>query len=118
MSSPQLFVIIVAVPLTFAMTCLADDPPASLPSHVSNDSFVAVRLNDGHLTQGVVDERTDEERLWLRVELPSTRLISGFRWTFFGQGDVAIGVSMAFIAGMLTLCAIIVAWIFRTGYRL
>ncbi|MEZ6052668.1 MAG: hypothetical protein R3C02_14985 [Planctomycetaceae bacterium] len=81
MSSPQLFVIIVAVPLTFAMTCLADDPPASLPSHVSNDSFVAVRLNDGHLTQGVVDGRTDEERLWLRVELPSTRLISGFRWT-------------------------------------
>jgi len=57
---------------------------------------------------------------WRTVTLfnPIIYLISGFRWTFFGQGDVAIGVSMAFIAGMLTLCAIIVAWIFRTGYRL
>jgi ABC-2 type transport system permease protein len=49
---------------------------------------------------------------------PIVYLISSFRWTFFGQGDVAIGYSLAFIAAMLTVCLTVVAWMFRTGYRL
>ena len=45
-------------------------------------------------------------------------LISGFRWTFFGQGDVGIGVSMGAVALFLTLCLAVIFWMFRTGYRL
>lgn len=49
---------------------------------------------------------------------PVVYLISGFRWTFFGQCDVSIGWSLAFVAGMLALCLAAIVWIFRTGYRL
>lgn len=49
---------------------------------------------------------------------PIVYLISGFRWTFFGKGDVAIQFSMAFIAAMLLLCIGVISWMFRTGYRL
>lgn len=57
---------------------------------------------------------------WRTVTLfnPVVYLISGFRWTFFGKGDVSIGVSMGFTAVMLTLCLGVIVWIFRTGYRL
>jgi len=49
---------------------------------------------------------------------PVVYLISGFRWTFFGKGDVAIGFSMAFVAAMLLICLAVIFWMFRTGYRL
>ncbi len=49
---------------------------------------------------------------------PIVYLISGFRWTFFGRSDVGIGFSLLFMAGMLTICLAIIAWMFRTGYRL
>jgi ABC-2 type transport system permease protein len=57
---------------------------------------------------------------WQTVTLfnPIVYLISGFRWTFFGEGDVAFGTSMAAVALFLALCLAIVSWIFRTGYRL
>lgn len=57
---------------------------------------------------------------WQVVTLfnPVVYLISGFRWTFFGVGDVGIGTSMAAVALFLTLCLAIVFWMFRTGYRL
>lgn len=57
---------------------------------------------------------------WRTVTLfnPVVYLISGFRWTFFGQGDVGIGVSMGAVALFLTLCLAVIFWIFRTGYRL
>jgi ABC-2 type transport system permease protein len=57
---------------------------------------------------------------WRTVTLfnPVVYLISGFRWTFFGKGDVAIGVSLTAIAVFLTVCLSVVAWMFRTGYRL
>ncbi len=57
---------------------------------------------------------------WQTVTLfnPMVYLISGFRWTFFGMGDVAIGTSMAAVALFLLLCLGIVFWMFRTGYRL
>ncbi|WP_137753884.1 ABC transporter permease [Sphingopyxis sp. L1A2A] len=57
---------------------------------------------------------------WRTVTLfnPVVYLISGFRWTFFGQGDVGIGVSMGAVALFLTLCLGVIFWMFRTGYRL
>lgn len=58
--------------------------------------------------------------IWQTVTLfnPVVYLISGFRWTFFGVGDVGIGVSMGAVALFLALCLGIVFWMFRTGYRL
>ncbi|HYC75948.1 ABC transporter permease [Brevundimonas sp.] len=49
---------------------------------------------------------------------PVVYLISGFRWTFYGSGDVGIGVSLGATLGFLLICLVIVGWIFRTGYRL
>ena len=49
---------------------------------------------------------------------PVVYLISGFRWSFYGVGDVAVGISLAATLGFLFVCLAVVAWIFRTGYRL
>lgn len=49
---------------------------------------------------------------------PVVYLISGFRWTFYGQGDVAIGVSLAATVAFFALCLSVVMWMFKTGYRL
>ncbi|WP_375456047.1 ABC transporter permease [uncultured Methylobacterium sp.] len=49
---------------------------------------------------------------------PVVYLISGFRWAFFGTADVAIGISLAMTGLFLAICLGLVAWIFRTGYRL
>ena len=58
--------------------------------------------------------------VWRSITLfnPVVYLISGFRWTFYGSGDVGIGVSLAATLGFLLVCLAIVGWIFRTGYRL
>ena len=57
---------------------------------------------------------------WRTVTLfnPVVYLISGFRWTFFGKGDVGIEVSMGAVALFLALCLGVIFWMFRTGYRL
>ena len=57
---------------------------------------------------------------WRTVTLfnPLVYLISGFRWTFYGSGDVGIGISLGATLGFLLVCLAIVGWIFRTGYRL
>ena len=57
---------------------------------------------------------------WQTVAMfnPVVYLISGFRWSFFGIGDVPIMVSLAATALMLVACLAIVGWMFRTGYRL
>jgi ABC-2 type transport system permease protein len=44
--------------------------------------------------------------------------VSGFRWSFYGQGDVGVGVSLAMTLAFLALALGVVTWIFRTGYRL
>lgn len=49
---------------------------------------------------------------------PIVYLISGFRWTFYGSADVAIEVSLAATLGLFLMLLALVAWIFRTGYRL
>lgn len=58
--------------------------------------------------------------LWRQVALfnPVVYLVSGFRWSFYGSGDVAARLSFAITLVFLALCMVVVAWIFRTGYRL
>ena len=58
--------------------------------------------------------------VWRTITLfnPVVYLISGFRWTFYGSGDVGIGVSLAATLGFLFICLAVVGWMFRTGYRL
>ena len=57
---------------------------------------------------------------WQTVALfnPVVYLISGFRWSFTGVGDVSVAASLAFMAGFMTLCLGVLWWMFRTGYRL
>ena len=57
---------------------------------------------------------------WQTVSLfnPVLYLISGFRWAFYGIADVNVGISLGATLGFLLICLGIVAWIFRTGYRL
>jgi len=57
---------------------------------------------------------------WRTVTLfnPLVYLISGFRWSFFDIADVHVGLSVAMTLGFLALCMAIVAWFFKTGYRL
>jgi ABC-2 type transport system permease protein len=49
---------------------------------------------------------------------PIVYLISGFRWSFFGSAEVAVGVSLAMTLAFFAICLAAAAWIFRTGYRL
>jgi len=49
---------------------------------------------------------------------PVVYLVSGFRWSFYGAADVAVGVSVAMTTGFLVLLLFVVGWIFKTGYRL
>ncbi len=57
---------------------------------------------------------------WQTVSLfnPVVYLISGFRWSFYGIADVSVGVSLAMTTAFLAAFLAIVAWIFKTGYRL
>jgi ABC-2 type transport system permease protein len=57
---------------------------------------------------------------WQVVTLfdPVVYLVSGFRWSFFGTGDVSVGTSLAMTVLFLAICLTLVWWIFRTGYRL
>jgi ABC-2 type transport system permease protein len=57
---------------------------------------------------------------WQKVALlnPVVYLISGFRWSFFGQSDVNVVISFAAIIGFLLICLSLVRWVFKTGWRL
>jgi ABC-2 type transport system permease protein len=57
---------------------------------------------------------------WQTVTLfnPVVYLVSGFRWSFYSLADVSVSVSIGMTAVFLLVCVTIVAWIFRTGYRL
>ncbi len=49
---------------------------------------------------------------------PVVYLVSGFRWSFYGIGDVGVAASLAFTAGFMAACLALLWWIFRTGWRL
>jgi ABC-2 type transport system permease protein len=57
---------------------------------------------------------------WQSVSLfnPVVYLISLLRWSFFGMTDVSVGASLVVMGAFLAACLAVIAWIFRTGYRL
>ncbi len=58
--------------------------------------------------------------VWQTVTLfnPVVYLVSGFRWSFYGLADVSVAVSLGMTLAFLAASLAVVAWIFRTGYRL
>ena len=58
--------------------------------------------------------------IWQKITLfnPVVYLISGFRWSFFGSADVPILTSLFAISLFTLVCILIVAWIFKTGWRI
>ena len=58
--------------------------------------------------------------VWRSITLfnPVVYLVSGFRWSFYGVSDVAVGISLAAIVGFLLLSLAVVWWILRTGWKL
>ena len=49
---------------------------------------------------------------------PVVHLISGFRWSFYSIADVPVWSSLAVMVGINAVCMAVIAWMFRTGYRL
>ena len=58
--------------------------------------------------------------IWQKITLlnPVVYLVSGFRWSFYGVADVNLYVCLGMTVLFLLICIAIVAWIFKTGYRL
>ena len=57
---------------------------------------------------------------WQTISLfnPVVYLVSGFRWSFYGVGDVGVGISLGFTGVFIAACLLVLSWMFRTGYRL
>lgn len=57
---------------------------------------------------------------WQKVSLlnPVVYLISGFRWSFYGSGDVSVCLSLCMITLFLIIGILTVRIIFKTGWRL
>ena len=57
---------------------------------------------------------------WQTVSLfnPVVYLISGFRWSFYGIADVSVALSLGMTMMFMAVALAIIAWIFKTGYRL
>lgn len=49
---------------------------------------------------------------------PIVYLVNGLRWTFYGSSDVNIWVSFGITLAFLAICVSVVAYIFKTGWRL
>jgi ABC-2 type transport system permease protein len=58
--------------------------------------------------------------LWQKIALfnPVLYLISGFRWSFYDIADVSVAMSLGMTTAFLVACLMVIAWIFKTGYRL
>jgi len=58
--------------------------------------------------------------LWQKITLfnPVVYLISGFRWSFYDQADVSVGISLAMALVFLSVCMLVIRWMFATGYKL
>jgi len=57
---------------------------------------------------------------WQTVTLfnPVVYLVSGFRWSFYGQADVSVATSLVMAMVFLVVCMLVVRWMFVTGYKL
>jgi len=49
---------------------------------------------------------------------PVVYLVNGLRWTFYGSSDVSIWISLGLTLAFLAACVALIAFIFRTGWRL
>lgn len=49
---------------------------------------------------------------------PIVHVISGFRWSFYSISDVPVWSSVLVTIGIIAVCMAVIAWMFRTGYRL
>ncbi|HSG55294.1 MAG TPA: ABC transporter permease [Paracoccaceae bacterium] len=49
---------------------------------------------------------------------PIFYLINGLRWTFTGTSDVPIALALGMTLGFVAICIVIIAFIFRTGWKL
>jgi len=58
--------------------------------------------------------------VWQKITLfnPVVYLISGFRWSFYEHADVSVPISITMTCVFLGICLAVIAWIFKTGYRL
>lgn len=57
---------------------------------------------------------------WQTISLfnPVVYLVSGFRWSFYENADVHVGLSLGMTISFLVACLLVIRWIFRTGYKL
>ena len=57
---------------------------------------------------------------WRTVTLfnPIVYLVSGYRWSFYSVSDVPVWTSAAVMVAIIAGCMAVIAWMFRTGYRL
>lgn len=49
---------------------------------------------------------------------PIVYLVNGLRWTFYGSADVSIWLSFGLTFAFLAACVAVIAFVFRTGWRL
>jgi ABC-2 type transport system permease protein len=58
--------------------------------------------------------------LWRAITLfnPVVYLISGFRWSFYGQADVNIALSFSLVLLIMAACLALITWMIRSGWRL
>ena len=54
---------------------------------------------------------------WDKIN-PIVYLVSGLRWTFYGSADVNFGISLGITLVFLAACTGVIAYIFKTGWRL
>ncbi|GIK35014.1 MAG: hypothetical protein AMXMBFR45_20610 [Gammaproteobacteria bacterium] len=57
---------------------------------------------------------------WQQLSLfnPVVYLVNGFRWSFYGKADVSVALSLGMTLLFMAICLAVIAWVFRTGYRL
>ena len=57
---------------------------------------------------------------WQTISLfnPVVYLVSGFRWSFYENADVHVGLSLGMTISFLVACLLVIRWIFKTGYKL
>jgi ABC-2 type transport system permease protein len=58
--------------------------------------------------------------VWQKITLfnPVVYLINGFRWSFYGKSDVNVVLSVGMTFAFMLICLSVIAWMFRTGYKL
>jgi ABC-2 type transport system permease protein len=58
--------------------------------------------------------------IWQKITLfnPVVYLVNGFRWSFYGKADVNVVLSVSMTVAFMLICLAVIAWMFRTGYKL